>query len=63
MKPEEFLAIINNLPADQRAAYEHDLLLYGRGYVEMTSDGRYRRIAPKDILFEQQTRGESNAPS
>ncbi len=53
MKPEEFLQIINDLPPDQRAAYERDLMLCGRGYVMVTQDGRYERIPPTDILTEQ----------
>jgi len=51
MTPEEFLQIINELPPDQRAAYEHDLMLYGHGYVRMTEDGRYERIAPRNSLI------------
>jgi hypothetical protein len=49
MLPEEFLQIINDLPAEDRAAYEKDLLYYGRGYVKMDKDGRYRRIDPADV--------------
>lgn len=45
MTPEKFLQAINDLPDADRAAYEKDLMLYGRGYVEMTPGGRYRRIA------------------
>lgn len=53
MKPEEFLQIINDLPPDQRAAYEKDLLYYGRGYVRMTADGHYERIPPEDVVVGQ----------
>lgn len=49
MTPEEFLAIINALPDPDRAAYERDLIFFGRGYVEMTADGYYRRIDPRDV--------------
>lgn len=53
MTPEEFLKIINDLPDPDRAAYEKDLLFYGRGYVQLI-DGYYRRIAPEDILVKDQ---------
>src|SRR3990167_5177071 len=49
MTPEEFLQAINELPPDERAAYEKDVMLYGRGYVRMTADGHFERIPPEEV--------------
>ena len=51
MTPEEFLQIINGLPDEDRAAYEQDLMFFGRGYVKLV-DGYYKRIDPRDIIAE-----------
>lgn len=56
MLPKEFLEIINALPPDERAAYEKDLLFFGRGYVKMDSNGQYHRIDPKDINEQEHPR-------
>ena len=58
MTPEEFLQIINDLPADQRAAYEEDLMMFGRGYVRMTDDGRFERIPPEDFLISDKPKAD-----
>lgn len=63
MKPEEFLEIINALPDEDRAAYEKDLMMFGRGYVEMTPDGRFRRLRPEDVWVTAQAVAANPNPS
>ena len=52
MTPEELMEIVAKLPDDEREAYKMDLRLYGNGFIKKV-DGRYRRVAPQDVVLTE----------